>query len=128
MAAHFALLQGCAVGVPDWVMGKSRIVTISGGVCAGLIAFAFVAAPKSCDGGLSAYFWIGVITLLALFAFPVATSKTGSIFERVAVGLAMALLGILAWVAGFAAAEGSHYTSSVLEKCWALGLKSRCVT
>jgi putative membrane protein len=41
-------------------------VKIAAALCLGLFAFAFVAAPRSCEWGLAAYFWSGVATIVAL--------------------------------------------------------------
>ena len=40
--------------------GQSRVFKIAGACCLALFVFAFVAAPHSCEWGLTAYFWAGV--------------------------------------------------------------------
>jgi len=50
-------------------MQKRTLAFVAGGtLCVFLFAFAFVAAPHSCEWGLSAYFWTGVAGVLVLFA------------------------------------------------------------
>jgi hypothetical protein len=84
---------------------SARTTWIAGSICAALFAFAFVAAPKSCEWGLTAYFWSGVAALVVLFAIPMAlrTDRTG--LQRAAFGLAFAAFGAAVWIAGLFAAN-----------------------
>lgn len=69
-------------------------------LCAALFAFAFVAAPYSCEWGLDAYFWAGVGVVLALGVLPFAArgSLTGG--RRVQLASLHVALGVAVWLAG----------------------------
>ncbi|TAK79808.1 MAG: hypothetical protein EPO20_30720 [Betaproteobacteria bacterium] len=81
------------------------MLVIVGGVCAALFAFAFVAAPHSCEWGLTAYFWSGVASLLILFATPFALRTDRTTLVRVGFGFGFAVLGAAIWFAGLVAAN-----------------------
>ena len=70
-----------------------------------LFAFAFVAAPKSCQWGNEAYFWTGVATLIVLFALPVVLRAGDSLLARMGLGLAFVVLGCAVWLGGLFAAN-----------------------
>jgi hypothetical protein len=70
-----------------------------------LFALAFVAAPKSCEGGLEFYFWSGVVALVALFALPFVTRPGDSVVIRFAWAFGFLLSGIAVWFAGLFAAN-----------------------
>ena len=74
-------------------------------VCAAMFAFAFVAAPSSCEWGLGAYFWAGVACLAVLAALPFARRRDASAAKRMAIGLALAAGGLAIWIAGLFAAN-----------------------
>jgi len=82
-----------------------RDVAIGGALCAALVAFAFVAAPSSCDWGLGAYFWAGVICAVALAALPMALRRGESWVKRALLAIAFAAAGIAFWIAGLFAAN-----------------------
>jgi hypothetical protein len=82
-----------------------RLVAIAAGVCAAMFAFAFVAAPKSCEWGLTAYFWTGVVGLLALAAVPLVLGGQAPIGRRLLLGLGLLLGGFAVWFAGLVAAN-----------------------
>lgn len=74
-------------------------------VSAALFVFAFVAAPRSCEWGLSAYVWSGVAALAGLLALPVAVERGRTVERRIAAGLGHAALALTTWVAGLFAAD-----------------------
>ncbi|MCL4799858.1 MAG: hypothetical protein KJ025_09750 [Burkholderiales bacterium] len=82
-----------------------RTLVIGGAICAALFAFAFVAAPRSCEWGLAAYFWSGVGSVAALFAVPVVLRTDCSGLRRAALGFAFAALGAGVWLGGLVAAN-----------------------
>lgn len=84
---------------------RAIIPSASGGIGAALFAFAFVAAPKSCEWGLTAYFWSGVAALVVLLALPVALRTDRTALQRAAFGLAFAAFGAAVWIAGLFAAN-----------------------
>lgn len=87
-------------------MPRQTLALVTGGVlCAALFAFAFVAAPKSCEWGLAAYWWSGVACVLVLFALPFALRAAPSMRGRIGLALAFAVAGCGAWVAGLFAAN-----------------------
>ena len=81
------------------------VISIGGAICAALFVFAFIAAPQSCEWGLTAYFWSGVASLIVLLAVPMVVRTDRSIPGRVALGLGLAALGVAVWVAGLFAAN-----------------------
>jgi hypothetical protein len=90
----------------DMPMPRRTLALIAGGVlCAALLVLAFVAAPKSCEWGLAAYWWSGVACVLVLFALPFALRAAPSMRGRIGLALAFAVAGCGAWVAGLFAAN-----------------------
>ena len=74
-------------------------------IVAMLLALAFAAGPKSCEGGLELYFWSGIAALAALFVVPIWTYGDKTPAARFGWACAFLLAGVAAWVAGFAAAD-----------------------
>lgn len=70
-----------------------------------LFAFAFVAAPRSCQWGNTAYFWAGIATLVSLFALPLVLRAGASVLIRAGLGLGFAALGCAVWLGGLFAAN-----------------------
>jgi hypothetical protein len=70
-----------------------------------LFAFAFVAAPKSCEWGNEAYFWAGIGALVLLFAWPLVLHAGRSALTRTGLGVGFAVLGCLVWLGGLFAAN-----------------------
>jgi hypothetical protein len=64
-----------------------------------------VAAPHSCEWGLTAYFWSGVAALPALVATPVVLNTDRTVVKRVLLGLGLAAVGLAVWVGGLFAAN-----------------------
>ena len=83
----------------------TRDVAIGGAVCVALVAFAFVAAPSSCEWGLGAYVLAGVVCTVALAVLPMALRTGMSSAMRALVALAFAGAGIGVWVVGLFAAN-----------------------
>lgn len=82
-----------------------RALHVGGALCLALFAFAFIAAPHSCEWGLSAYFWSGLACLAALFLLPFALREPGPVSRRVGLGALWLSLGGITWVAGLFAAN-----------------------
>jgi len=80
-------------------------VAVGAALCAALLAFAFVAAPKSCDWGLGAYFWAGLALLAVVATLPFVFGMGASTLGRagLAVAFAAAVFGV--WAAGLFAAN-----------------------
>jgi hypothetical protein len=78
---------------------------IAGAVYAVLFAFAFVVAPHACEWGLTAYFWTGVVSVLAMGALPFVLPGDRTLAARIGVGLGLAIAGMGAWIGGIAAAN-----------------------
>ena len=78
------------VAVPVWIL---------------LFGFAFVAAPKSCEWGLSAYTWAGVIATLGLGALPVFVPKEMVTSRRVLIAVGLLLGTVAVWLGGLFAAN-----------------------
>jgi len=84
---------------------NALVYWIAAALGAALFAFAFVAAPSSCEWGLGAYFWAGIACLVVLAALPFAVRLEASGVKRVGIGLALALGGVAIWIAGLFAAN-----------------------
>lgn len=66
-----------------------------------VIAIAFVAAPRSCEGGLELYFWSGIGSLAVLTALPFVLMSSGnSVFVRLAWAVGFFAFGSAVWLAG----------------------------
>jgi hypothetical protein len=74
-------------------------------VCAALFSFAFIAAPKSCEWGLTAYFFAGVAALIALFILPLVLERKATTGRRLLFSIGFLVGGAGVWVAGLAAAN-----------------------
>ena len=83
----------------------TQALVAGGALCAALVGFAFVAAPKSCQWGYDAYFWTGVVCLIILFALPFAFRAGQSILRRAGLGVGFAIFGCGVWLAGVFAAN-----------------------
>jgi hypothetical protein len=82
-----------------------RLGAIAAGIGAAVFAFAFVAAPKSCEWGLTAYFWTGIVALLALAAAPLVFGGQAPLGRRVLLGFGLLVAGFAVWFAGLFAAN-----------------------
>ena len=90
---------------PELMDRKTKVLAIAGGIGTALFLFAFVAAPHSCEWGLTAYFFSGVAVLLALFATPLALRTDRTVPVRIGLGLGFAALGFAIWIGGLVAAN-----------------------
>ena len=73
----------------------------------GVIVFAsaFFAAPRSCDGGLTFYFWLGVASLVILSALPFIKPAGNTVAIRLAWSLGFTTFGAAVWIAGLVLAN-----------------------
>ena len=77
-----------------------RLGAIAATLWVAVFAFAFAAAPKSCEWGLTAYFWTGVAAVIILFALPLILGKQASLGRRLLLSLAFAAASLAVWFAG----------------------------
>ena len=80
-------------------------MVIVAAACGGLFAFAFAAAPRSCDWGLTDYMWSGVAVDLILLVLPFALQLSSALWKRALLSLGLGMLGIAVWVLGFVVAD-----------------------
>ena len=73
--------------------------------CIALFAFAFLAAPHSCQWGHEAYLWAGAGTLLMLGGMPFVAGVSSSLRRRSGLALGLLVLGSAVWLAGFVVAN-----------------------
>lgn len=73
---------------------------IAAAIGAVVMALAFVAAPRSCEGGLTFYFVSGVAAVMALFALPFLSFREKALGARFAWSFAFSAFGIAVWIAG----------------------------
>jgi hypothetical protein len=82
-------------GPRDALMDRRRVAWIAGAAaCCGLFAFAFVAAPASCEWGLEAYAGAGLACVVALAVLPFALRAGPTVAARA--GLAALLVAAVA--------------------------------
>jgi hypothetical protein len=65
-----------------------------------LFASAFAAAPRSCEGGLELYFWLGVLALMTFLVVPFVAHVGRSLAVRSVWAVALGLAGLAIWSAG----------------------------
>jgi hypothetical protein len=82
---------------------QRRLATAGTGLA--VVAAAFAAAPRSCDGGLEFYVVFGAGALLLLFALPFLLDRDAPAWQRLLRGVGGALLGAALWCAGLFAAN-----------------------
>lgn len=70
-----------------------------------LFAFAFVAAPRSCEWGLTAYSWAGVGVTLGLGVLPFFLPSDMTVARRVLISVGLLIASIALWLAGLFAAN-----------------------
>ena len=70
-----------------------------------LFAFAFLAAPHSCEWGLSAYTWTGLACLVGVAAAPFFVRSELTTGRRLLLGLGLAVGTGLVWLGGLFAAN-----------------------
>jgi hypothetical protein len=93
------------VGRLSTVNRKWLGVCMAAGVGTTMFGLAFVAAPRSCDGGLEFYFWGGVAALAFMLATPFAVRMSNSLLVCAGWSAILLVLGVGVWLAGFAAAN-----------------------
>jgi hypothetical protein len=74
-------------------------------VAIGLVALAYMVAPRACQGGLEIYVWCGGAALLFLLGLPFAARLGHSMLVRVASAVGFVVFGAGAWLAGLFAAN-----------------------
>ena len=86
---------------------KRRTQALVGGatLSAAMFAFAFVAAPKSCQWGNEAYSRVGIGCLIALFAISFVLRAGHSILGSTGFALGFVAFGCGVWLAGLFAAN-----------------------
>lgn len=84
---------------------ESRLNALAAALAAALFGFAFVAAPASCEWGLTAYFWGGVAVMLVLAAAPFACAGGATPMSRLGHALVYSAGIAAVWVAGLFAAN-----------------------
>lgn len=82
-----------------------RVAIGAAALSATLFAFAFVAAPKSCQWGSDTYFSAGVAALPALFALPYLLRAGASLLVRAGLGPGLVVVGCAVWLGGLFAAN-----------------------
>ncbi len=70
-----------------------------------LFVFAFVAAPHSCEWGLTAYFNTGVVAVIALMVIPFVFSRGLRPVPRSFLSLGLGVVGVAVWLGGLFAAN-----------------------
>jgi hypothetical protein len=71
----------------------------------GLFAFAYAAAPKSCQWGQNAYFFAGICALLVLMAAPLLAPLGLAFWKRALLSLCFGGLTAGIWLGGLFAAN-----------------------
>lgn len=84
---------------------QTKLFAFVAASCLALFALAFIAAPRSCEWGLSAYFWSGVAVVFALLAAPFVLQTERPVLTRVSLAIGFGALAFVVWVAGLYAAN-----------------------
>ena len=84
---------------------RNRTWKFAGAWCAALFGFAFIAAPKSCEWGLTAYFGLGVGSLPAMFSLPFLLRAGATTQRRIGLAFLLAGLACATWIVGLFAAN-----------------------
>ena len=82
-----------------------KLVRVAAPVWLLLFAFAFVAAPKSCEWGLSAYTWTGLGCLIGLGAAPFLLRTELTDWRRMLTAAGLVVATALVWLGGLFAAN-----------------------
>ena len=94
----------CTTGVrADWeiLMRRSNLPLVIAALDTAIVfSLAFLAAPRSCEGGLTLYFWAGVASVIVLIALPFIKSLGASVPSRVGYAVGFAAFGVAVWIAG----------------------------
>lgn len=88
---------------------RTASISLVAALCAGLLVVAFILGPRSCRGGLTAYFWIGVAVTLVFLAIPFTLGRTMPLLNRAFAASALVVLGVVVWVGGLFAANFSIF-------------------
>lgn len=111
LSSSFSVLDGPAPSEAN-PAPRAEPLGPSAGVIAGVVAactailvFAFIAAPRSCDWGLNAYAWFGLLMILGLAATPFLREPQRALPTRLGHATLLALLGIAFWTAGLFASN-----------------------
>lgn len=84
---------------------KPPLPAVAAALAAALLAFAYVAAPESCEWGLTAYFWCGVVATLAMLAAPFRWLAARPPAVRFGMALLYGAGSVGVWFAGLFAAN-----------------------
>ena len=82
-----------------------KLVRVAALVWLLLFVFAFVAAPKSCEWGLSAYTWSGIACLVGLGAMPFVVRTELTDRRRILTAAGFVVATALVWLGGLFAAD-----------------------
>jgi hypothetical protein len=80
-------------------------LTLASAIGVIVFAAAFFAAPRSCDGGLTFYFWLGVASLVFLSALPFIKPAGNAVGMRLGWSLGFTTVGAAVWIAGLVLAN-----------------------
>jgi multidrug transporter EmrE-like cation transporter len=84
---------------------KSKLRLLAAACCIGLLMLAFVAAPHSCEWGLSAYVWSGLAALLLMLVSPFLLRSDLPPARRTGLALGYGALLFGVWTLGLFAAN-----------------------
>lgn len=88
---------------------RTASISLVAALCAALLVVAFIVAPHSCQGGLTAYFWVGVVVTLVFLAIPFTLGRKMPILTRAFASLGLVVLGVVVWIGGLFAANVSIF-------------------
>jgi len=77
----------------------ANLRAIAAGILAAIVVAAFVAAPRSCEGGLNAYFVAGLVAVAALAALPFAARAGRPIANCIGAAAGFATVAVAVWIA-----------------------------
>jgi hypothetical protein len=80
-----------------WIAPRVRAVAL--GVSAAMVVAAYVAAPRSCEGGLELYVLAGLVGVLALAALPFAARAGRPLASCFGAAVGYGAVGVAVWIA-----------------------------
>ena len=94
-------MDGPPITRPRW----RPALALAACLCAALLGIAFIASPRSCEGGLTVYAWSGLVAIIALAAIPARLLRGLGTGKMILAVLGFGALGVVAVIGSLVAAD-----------------------
>ncbi|MFO1403935.1 MAG: hypothetical protein U1E96_05095 [Azonexus sp.] len=84
---------------------KRTLLALAAGIGLANVVLAFLVEPYSCEGGLTLYFWVGVVSILVLVVLPFLLLRGLPGLRRLAWSGLLGGCGAAVWVVGLIVAN-----------------------